>query len=102
MAGHLATAAHNCGGKLHRHQQQSSRGGLTGPLELPGSPTPLDMSQPAARLFGIELAGLQGSLQQEMQRLKEQQNEQVGPVYFWCMNDTYMYTPSLLQAAACR
>jgi hypothetical protein len=75
LAGHLATAAHNCGGKLHMPQRQSGKGGLTGLLELPGTETPLDMSQPAARLFGIELAGIQGSLQQEMQRLKEQQNE---------------------------
>lgn len=78
MAGHLATAARRCGGKLHTPPQQSATGGLRGQLELPGLVSPLDLSHPAARLFGIELAGLQGSLQQEMQRLQERpQEEQV-------------------------
>jgi hypothetical protein len=80
MADHLSTAAHRCGGKLHRPQQQHSKQGLAGSLALPGVDTPLDLSQPAARLFGIELAGLQGSSQQELDALKmqQQQDDQVG------------------------
>lgn len=80
MAGHLATAAHRCGGKLHQPQQQHSKQGLSGSLALPGMDTPLDLSQPAARLFGIELAGLQGASQQEIDLLKmrQQQQDQVG------------------------
>lgn len=75
MSGHLSTAAHHCGGKLHKHPQQSASNGLTGLLELPGLSDSLDLSHPSARLFGIELAGLQGSLQQEMQKLKETSEE---------------------------
>jgi hypothetical protein len=93
MAGHLSTAAHRCGGKLHHPQQQHSKQGLAGSLALPGVDTPLDLSQPAARLFGIELAGLQGSSQQAIDALKmqqqQQQDEQVGLLLYkqlWCCN----------------
>jgi hypothetical protein len=76
MASHLATAAHRCGGKLHHPQQQHSKQGLAGSLALPGVDTPLDLSHPAARLFGIEVAGLQGASQQEVDALKMQQQQQ--------------------------
>lgn len=76
MAGHLSTAAHRCGGKLHQQQQRSSKAGLAGSLALPGVDAPLDLAHPAARLFGIELAGLQGASQQELDVLRMQQQQE--------------------------
>lgn len=77
MAGHLSTAAHHCGGKLHpsQQQQQDSQARLAGSLALPGSATPLDLSEPSVRLFGMELAGLQGSSQQLLDEQQQQRQE---------------------------
>ncbi|KAF8055596.1 peptidyl-prolyl cis-trans isomerase [Scenedesmus sp. PABB004] len=73
MAGHLAAAARHCGGALHQPSQRDGAqagGGLAGALELPGLDTPLDLAHPAARLFGMELAGLRGSLAAAAERLQ--------------------------------
>eukprot|EP00775_Hariotina_reticulata_P006828 gene6828-7045_t len=79
LSGHLSKAAHRCGGKLHpadgaqQHPPSSTRGDFSGHLELPGLKNPIPLSSAAARLFGLELAGLQGAAQQTVDQLAQQQ-----------------------------
>jgi hypothetical protein len=81
LSSHLSAAMHHCGGKHHADAAAAAgaaaaAAGLTGKLELPGSSEHLDLSLPATRLFALELAGLQGSAQQVLAAIKEQQEQQ--------------------------
>eukprot|EP00879_Flechtneria_rotunda_P016897 GHRR01017688.1.p1 GENE.GHRR01017688.1~~GHRR01017688.1.p1 ORF type:complete len:347 (+),score=115.14 GHRR01017688.1:171-1211(+) len=89
LSGHLSAAVQRCGGKvLHlnaaansesQQQQQHPHGSLSSlSLQLPGLEQPLQLSHAAARLFALELAGLQGSTQHVMQELKQQTGQQYG------------------------
>lgn len=79
---HLHKAMHNCGGKLHAPAQQHSSkvAGLQGALELPGLGQKLDMQLPGVKLFALELAALQASLEQQLAQLALQTAEQLDQV----------------------
>lgn len=79
---HLHKAMHHCGGKLHTPaQQHSPKGaGLQGALELPGLGQKLDMQLPGVKLFALELAALQASLEQQLAQLALQTAEQLDQV----------------------
>lgn len=83
---HLHKAMHHCGGKLHGTsalaQQQGPKAGLHGSLELPGlsDKQHLELQLPGVRLFALELAALQASAQQQLDRLKQQSAEQLDKV----------------------
>lgn len=80
LQGHLSSAMHHCGGKHHPAQPKAAAAppsaALAGSLELPGSNERLQLELPAARLFALELAGLQGSAQQLLASIKQQAAEQ--------------------------
>lgn len=81
LSSHLADAARRCGGALHAPQQPQRRqqgGSFAGALVLPGAEdAPLHLGAgPAARLFGLELAGLQGATAAALARLAPAQQQQ--------------------------